>query len=163
MTGAKQGLVLGVLAVAALVAGVATPAHADRPSLTISPGGTLFRDGHPLGPSRRGQHVPHAQGVRPGAPRHDGRHGFPHGHHHFKHFRGHNVIVLPSPVVVVPGRCWTQGYWAYQWVPQAAPYQHWVAGHWSPAGTWVPGHYQTHYHQSGYYQPYWVEGYWSGC
>lgn len=162
MTAARAGLVLGMLATVVLVGAPAAPAHAEPPRLTISPGGTRFRDGHPLNDVRRGQHAPHLHGAVPGAPRHDGRHGLPHGHH-FKRFRGHNVIVLPSPVVVVPGRCWTQGYWAYQWVPQAAPYHVWVAGHWSAEGSWVPGHYQTHYHASGYYHPYWVEGYWSAC
>lgn len=137
-----------VLAAAALLGGV-TAALADPPRLTIPPGGTRFREGHPQNETRRG-----TPGVR-----RDGHHG----QSHFKRFRGHNVIVLPSPVVVVPGRCWTQGYWAYQWVPQATPYHVWVAGHWSAGGTWVPGHYQTHYHATGYYQPYWVEGYWSVC
>lgn len=146
------------LAAAALLGGAAT-ALADPPTRpTIPPGGTRFREGHPQNQVRRGQDAPRFHGTAPGVPRRDGRHD-----HHSKRFRGHNVIVLPSPVVVVPGRCWTQGYWAYQWVPQAAPYQLWVAGHWSAGGTWVPGHYQTYYHASGYYQPYWVEGYWSGC
>jgi hypothetical protein len=148
-------LLLGLLATAALLGATASPALADPLKLTINPGGTRFRDGHPQNQVRRGQDRPMFRGT----PRHDDRHR----PHHFKRFRGHNVIVLPSPVVVVPGRCWTQGYWAYQWVPQAVPYQVWVAGHWSAAGTWVPGHYQAHYHASGYYQPYWVEGYWSGC
>lgn len=159
MTGVRLGLLLGMLATAALVGGVAATALADPLKLTISPGGTRFRDGHPHNNVRRGQDAPKLHGTVPGKPRHDGRHG----HHHFKRFRGHNVIVLPSPVVVVPGRCWTEGHWAYQWVPQVTPYQVWVAGHWSAAGTWVPGHHQTHYRGSGYYHPYWVEGYWSGC
>jgi len=145
------------LLTAALLGAAAAPALADPPKLTINPGGTRFRDGHPQNHIRRGQDAPKLHGAPPKAFRDEGRqgHGRPHGHH-FKGFKGH-------PVVVFPGRCWTEGYWAYQWVPQASPYHVWVAGHWSAGGTWVPGHYQTYYQGSGYYQPYWVEGYWSGC
>lgn len=161
MTGSRLGLVLGMLAAAALVGGTLAPALAEPPKLTISPGGTRFREGHPQNNVRRGQAAPKFHGTVPGTPRHDGRHGPPRGHDRFKHFRGRNVIVLPSPVVIVPGRCWTQGYWAYQWVAQTTPYPVWVAGHWSPEGTWVPGHYRAQHY--GYYHPYWVEGYWSAC
>jgi hypothetical protein len=64
---------------------------------------------------------------------------------------------------VAPYRCWQPGYWTHQWVPQAYTYNTWVAGHWSPDGRWVEGHYVPYVHHAGYYQPYWVDGYWVSC
>jgi hypothetical protein len=86
--------------------------------------------------------------------RHDGdrRHG--HKHFHGPRFHGSGVVIWPSPVYVAPARCYTPGYWSYQWVPQAGTT--WVPGHWSPEGTWVDGHYRAY--STGYYQPVWVEG-----
>ena len=46
-------------------------------------------------------------------------------------------------------------------------YEHVLA--WHEAGrvhsfeTWIDGHYEPRYYQSGYYQPYWVDGYESAC
>ena len=73
------------------------------------------------------------------------------------------VIVVAPPVVVSPGRCWTRGYWDYQWVPQTYPFDAWVPGGWSADGIWTEGHYEQGWYSSGYFQPYWVEGYWSRC
>ncbi|HEU5320340.1 MAG TPA: hypothetical protein VFX28_06040 [Methylomirabilota bacterium] len=106
----------------------------------------------------------------------DGRRGGPaphrrdlHGRFHGKQLHGHGhghgskVIILPQPVYVVPSRCWTEGSWAYQWVPQTYAYNTWVPGQWSPEGTWVEGHYEARYQTGGQYHPYWVPGYWTGC
>ena len=73
------------------------------------------------------------------------------------------VVVVPSVVVVSPGRCWQAGYWTYQWVPQSYAYNAFVPGQWSADGFWIEGHYESAWYSSGYYQPYWVEGYWSRC
>jgi hypothetical protein len=73
------------------------------------------------------------------------------------------VVVVPQVVFVSPGRCWQAGYWDYQWVSQAYPYDAWVPGAWSPDGYWIEGHYETAWYNGGYYQPYWVDGYWSRC
>ena len=143
----RSRLLIGLLVTALLAAGAAPVLAGSRG--TIPPGGTRFREGHPQNSFQRGHE--HDR-------RHDGRHHGQHKRPDFGHFHGHNVVV-PGPVFVVPRSCWTPGYWAYHWVPQAAGYPVWVAGYWSPAGTWVPGHYQY----QGYYQPYWVEGYWTGC
>ena len=74
-----------------------------------------------------------------------------------------SVIVVPPVVVVSPGRCWQDGYWSYQWVPQYSTYAAWVPGQWSPDGYWIEGHYEAASNSGGYYQPVWVEGYWTGC
>jgi hypothetical protein len=138
-------LLAGLLLTVAMLGATAAPELAGPPDPTIPPGGTRFREGHPL--NRSGQDAPKFHGV----PR-DGRHD--HRRDHFKRFHG---------PIVFPGRCWAPGYWAYQWVPQYTPYHVWVPGYWSVAGTWVAGHYQTQYYTTGAYQPYWVEGYWSAC
>ena len=72
-------------------------------------------------------------------------------------------VVVPQVVFVSPGRCWQTGYWDYQWVEQAYPYNAWVPGAWSPDGYWTEGHYEPAWYSGGSYQPYWVEGYWSPC
>jgi hypothetical protein len=74
-----------------------------------------------------------------------------------------SIVVVPQVVVVSPGRCWQDGYWSYQWVPQSYPYSTWVPGQWSPDGLWIEGHYQQAWYEGGYYQPFWVEGYWTRC
>jgi hypothetical protein len=79
------------------------------------------------------------------------------------HRRGHRHHRPSTVVIVAPSRCWQPGYWTHQWVPQAYAYSIWVAGHWSPDGRWIDGHYAPRVHHSGYYQPYWVEGYWTNC
>ena len=73
------------------------------------------------------------------------------------------IVVAPSVVVVSPGRCWQDGYWSYQWVPQSYSYSAWVPGQWSPDGGWIEGHYEPAWYNGGYYQPLWVAGYWTGC
>ena len=73
------------------------------------------------------------------------------------------VIVVPQVVVVSPGRCWQEGYWTYQWVPQSYAYNTWVPAQWSPDGLWIEAHYAAAWYGGGYYQPLWVEGYWTGC
>ena len=102
------------------------------------------------------------QHVHPGHGHGDRRHGvsgFPgHRHHH-----GHKVLVVPAPIFVTPSRCWTPGYWSYQWVPQTYTYNTWVPGQWAPDGSWVPGHYAGRPYNTGSYHPYWVEGYWRDC
>ncbi len=96
--------------------------------------------------------------LRGGDPRID-RHDRGRGRHdHDGHRRGR-----PDVVFVAPSRCWQAGYWAHQWVPQAHTYPTWVAGHWSPDGRWIEGHYVPYTHTTGYYHPYWVEGYWISC
>lgn len=81
----------------------------------------------------------------------------------FRRDGGGSVVVVPQVVFVSPGRCWTTGYWNYQWVDQSYPYDVWVPGAWSPEGDWIEGYYQTAWYSGGYYMPYWVEGYWSRC
>lgn len=76
---------------------------------------------------------------------------------------GSTIVVVPQVVVVSPGRCWQEGYWDYQWVPQPASYNAWVPGHWSGEGFWLEGHYELAWYDGGAYQPFWVEGYWSRC
>ena len=73
------------------------------------------------------------------------------------------VIVVPTPVYVVPSQCRTQGFWNYSWVPQISSYNLWVDGAWSPNGYWIDGHYEQRLSSSGYWQPYWVEGGWGAC
>ena len=73
------------------------------------------------------------------------------------------IVAAPSVVVVSPGRCWQDGYWSYQWVPQSYSYSAWVPGQWSPDGGWIEGHYEPAWYNGGYYQPLWVAGYWTGC
>jgi hypothetical protein len=81
----------------------------------------------------------------------------------FRREGGAPVIVVPQVVVVSPGRCWQDGYWDYQWVPQATSYNAWMPGHWGPGGLWVEGHYETAWYDAGAFQPYWVGGYWAPC
>jgi|ERR1043166_5290913 hypothetical protein len=73
------------------------------------------------------------------------------------------IVVVPQVVVVSPGRCWQDGYWDYQWVPQPTPYDAWVPGQWSADGVWVQGHYEAAWYDGGAYQPFWVGGYWARC
>jgi hypothetical protein len=89
--------------------------------------------------------------------RHDRRPGHRPGHHH------RPVVVVPQTVFVTPGRCFQQGYWTYQWVPQAYAYTTWVPGQWSPDGRWIDGHYAPSQYTTGYYQPLWVDGYYTAC
>jgi hypothetical protein len=79
------------------------------------------------------------------------------------HLRRSRVIIVPQTTYIVERRCVTPGYWTYQWVPQVYAYNSWVAGQWAPDGSWIDGHYEPRYYQSGYYQPYWVDGYESAC
>jgi hypothetical protein len=76
---------------------------------------------------------------------------------------GGPVVVVPQVVFVSPGRCWQDGYWNYQWVPQAYSYNAWVPGQWTADGLWVEGHYEPAWYSGGYYQPLWVAGYWTRC
>jgi hypothetical protein len=101
------------------------------------------------------------RGGDPGIERFDGDRR---GHDRPRH-PGHQrpVFVVPQTVFVTPGQCWQPGYWAYQWVPQTYTYSTWVAGQWSPDGSWIDGHYAPSQVSSGYYQPLWVEGYYSAC
>ena len=76
---------------------------------------------------------------------------------------GAPIVVAPQAVVVSPGRCWQDGYWDYQWVPQSYAYNAWVPGQWSAEGSWIDGYYQQAWYDGGYYQPLWVAGYWTRC
>jgi len=76
---------------------------------------------------------------------------------------GAPIVVAPQVVVVAPGRCWQDGYWDYQWVPQAYAYNAWVPGQWSADGAWIDGYYQQAWYDGGYYQPLWIAGYWTRC
>jgi len=82
------------------------------------------------------------------------------GHHHGP---AKKLILVPSPVYVVPSRCLAAGYWNHAWVPQISSYSLWVDGAWSPDGYWIEGHYEQRLSSSGYWQPYWVEGRWGAC
>jgi hypothetical protein len=83
--------------------------------------------------------------------------------------RGHgprtitNIVVFPQPVYVAPNRCWYQGHWTYQWVPQWVAYNAWVDQQQSPDGDWVGGYYERRWYPSGSYQPAWVDGYYDAC
>jgi len=81
----------------------------------------------------------------------------------FRHDPRTVVVVVPNVVVVSPGRCWQDGYWSYQWVPQSYSYSAWVPAQWSPDGQWLEGHYEPAWYSGGYYQPLWVTGYWTSC
>lgn len=83
-------------------------------------------------------------------------HGVSHGH-------ARKIIVVPTPVYMVPSRCWAQGSRNYSWVPQTWSYSLWVPGALSPDGYWIEGHYEQRFSSSGYWQPYWVEGRWGAC
>jgi hypothetical protein len=117
----------------------ATDARLDR----------LNRPNHWAPPPARTPSV--LRGGDPGIDHHDRRRGD--GRHHPR----------PGVVIMAPSRCWQPGYWTHQWVPQAYTYNTWVAGHWSPDGRWIDGHYVPYVHHAGYYQPFWVEGYWVSC
>jgi hypothetical protein len=80
-----------------------------------------------------------------------------------RHDGNGSVVIVPQVVVVSPGRCWQDGYWDYQWVPESYAYNAFVPGQWSTEGFWIEGHYQQAWYEGGYYQPLWVPGYWTRC
>ena len=82
---------------------------------------------------------------------------------HARHARRSNVIVAPLNVFVfapyaAPSSCYVPGYWTYQWVPQTYSSNVWMDGQWTPAGTWIDGHYEQRVYSSGYYQQIWIDG-----
>jgi hypothetical protein len=149
------------LAVAALMVAALAPSPAgadDRARRDRTHGTAILAPPGP--PPARTPSV--LRGGDPGLERFDdGRRG--HGRVHRPDHHRRSVIVFPQTVVVGPSPCWQPGYWTYQWVPQTYTYSTWVAGHWSPAGYWIDGHYAPSQLSSGYYHPLWVEGYYTGC
>ena len=73
------------------------------------------------------------------------------------------AIVVPRPIYLAPRRCWAQGAWTYQWVPQSQVYYAWMPGHYNTDALWVEAQYVPRVLQSGYWQPTWIEGRWVDC
>jgi hypothetical protein len=131
-----------VALVVAATLGLASPAAAQASGVRVSVT-TWFGHTSAWG-------APH--GARPG-----------HAAHGWRHDQARRVLVVPTPVYVVPTRCWAPGYWSHSWVPQVASQYIWVPAGWSTDGLWIEGHYETRALNGGSWQPYWVEGRWGAC